>query len=404
MLEQLTALLAASLGGGAAILVLLTLGPLLTRKVSPHWRYWAWAVVAVSLMAYPILGPVLGALFPAPIQLDVPQMVAHGAYDRYNAYHLDNQRIVEAGAGGAGGTNTYVDGEQMWYSHHVHYTDRQGREVSIRDNDYLRTVTVEGVTSYTVHWTGVIYGAYRGVAVLFLLWMAAGYGLGRRRLLRWSTPAGEEDLAALERARQETGCRKKASLYRCPKAGSPLLLGFAHPVILLPETLQEGGREAALAHELTHLKRRDTGYLLLLTCVRCIHWFNPLVWNMVRTARRDMELCCDDDLLAGRDRGGPPGLRPGDPGPDDRRKRGEDRSDYRLYWGPGRDLSPVSGHHGHHAKEEGTPAAGLCLHPDPPGRGTGKLCARRGREQRRRVGTVGSGRGTRGDAALGRAV
>ena len=29
------------------------------------------------------------------------------------------------------------------------------------------------------------------------------------------------DLAALERARQETGCRKKASLYRCPKAGSP---------------------------------------------------------------------------------------------------------------------------------------------------------------------------------------
>ena len=147
MLEQLTALLAASLGGGAAILVLLTLGPLRTRKVSPHWRYWAWAVVAVSLMAYPILGPVLGALFPAPIQLDVPQMVAHGAYDRYNAYHLDNQRIVEAGAGGAGGTNTYVDGEQMWYSHHVHYTDRQGREVSIRDNDYLRTVTVEGVTS-----------------------------------------------------------------------------------------------------------------------------------------------------------------------------------------------------------------------------------------------------------------
>ena len=62
MLAQLTALLAASLGGGAAILVLLTLGPLLTRKVSPHWRYWAWAVVAVSLMAYPILGPVLGAL------------------------------------------------------------------------------------------------------------------------------------------------------------------------------------------------------------------------------------------------------------------------------------------------------------------------------------------------------
>lgn len=67
------------------------------------------------------------------------------------------------------------------------------------------------------------------MTVLFLLWMAADYGLGRRRLLRWSTPAGEEDLAALERARQETGCRKKASLYRCPKAGSPLAAGLCPP-------------------------------------------------------------------------------------------------------------------------------------------------------------------------------
>lgn len=57
--------------------------------------------------------------------------------------------------------------------------------------------------------------------------MAAGYGLGRRRLLRWSTPAGEEDLAALEQARQETGLPEKgSSLYRCPKAGSPRLLGL----------------------------------------------------------------------------------------------------------------------------------------------------------------------------------
>ena len=41
-------------------------------------------------------------------------------------------------------------------------------------------------------------------------------------------------------------------LYYGSFLASALLLGFAHPVILLPETLQEGGREAALAHELTH--------------------------------------------------------------------------------------------------------------------------------------------------------
>ena len=75
----------------------------------------------------------------------------------------------------------------------------------------------------------------------------SSFSCGWLRAMDWAAgdccggaPGGEEDLAALERARQETGCRKKASLYRCPKAGSPLLLGFAHPVILLPETLQEG--------------------------------------------------------------------------------------------------------------------------------------------------------------------
>ena len=78
-------------------------------------------------------------------------------------------------------------------------------------------------------------------------------------------------------------------------------MGIWHPVILLPETLPEGSREAALDHELTHLKRGDVGYLALLTLARCVHWFNPLVWLMVRAARRDMELCCDDDLLRGRD-------------------------------------------------------------------------------------------------------
>ena len=40
--------------------------------------------------------------------------------------------------------------------------------------------------------------------------------------------------------------------------------------------------------------------MLLMTLARCVHWFNPLVWLMVRTARRDMELCCDYDLLNGQ--------------------------------------------------------------------------------------------------------
>ena len=81
---------------------------------------------------------------------------------------------------------------------------------------------------------------------------------------------------------------------------SPCLVGIVRPAILLPRELPAEALSWALAHELTHLKHRDTWYMLLMTLARCVHWFNPLVWLMVRTARRDMELCCDYDLLNGQ--------------------------------------------------------------------------------------------------------
>lgn len=172
--------------------------------------------------------------------------------------------------------------------------------VVIEDNDYVRKVTVGVETTYTVHWTGVAYGAYQAVSVLGVGFVLVRYFWSRRKLLRVSSPAGEEDQAALETARRRTGCDREAELYRCPRIHTPMLMGFRRPVILLPEDIPAGSLEAALTHELTHLKHRDTWYMLLMTLARCVHWFNPLVWLMVRTARRDMELCCDYDLLNGQ--------------------------------------------------------------------------------------------------------
>ena len=172
--------------------------------------------------------------------------------------------------------------------------------VVIEDNDYVRKVTVGGETTYTVHWTGVAYGAYQAVSVLSVGFVLVRYFWNRRKLLRVSSPAGEEDQAALETARRRTGCDREAELYRCSGIHTPMLMGFRRPVILLPADIPAGSLEAALAHELTHLKHRDTWYMLLMTLARCVHWFNPLVWLMVRTARRDMELYCDYDLLNGQ--------------------------------------------------------------------------------------------------------
>lgn len=302
MLDNLSALMSVTLGGSVCILLFLAAGPLLSRRFTPRWRYCAWGVLAAVL----ILFQPFHAMLPKPedwsglIQLSIPQAVEAGAYDRQNAYLQDNERVVEAGGGGMGGDMATIGGENIWYRHHASYENEAGQMVVIEDNDYVRKVTVGDETTYTVHWTGVAYGAYQAVSVLGVGFVLVRYFWSRRKLLQVSSPAGEEDQAALEAARRRTGCDREAELYRCSSIHTPMLMGFRRPVILLPEDIPAGSLEAALAHELTHLKHRDTWYMLLMTLARCVHWFNPLVWLMVRTARRDMELYCDYDLLNGQ--------------------------------------------------------------------------------------------------------
>ena len=302
MLDNLSALMSVTLGGSVCILLFLAAGPLLSKHFTPRWRYCAWGVLAAVL----ILFQPFHTMLPKPenwsglIQLSIPQAVEAGAYDRQNAYLQDNERVVEAGGGGMGGDMATIGGENIWYRHHASYENEAGQTVVIEDNDYVRKVTVGDETTYTVHWTGVAYGAYQAVSVLGVGFVLVRYFWSRRKLLRVSSPAGEEDQTVLEAARRRTGCDRETELYRCSGIHTPMLMGFHRPVILLPADVPAGSLEAALAHELTHLKHRDTWYMLLMTLARCVHWFNPLVWLMVRTARRDMELYCDYDLLNGQ--------------------------------------------------------------------------------------------------------
>ena len=279
MLDNLSALMSVTLGGSVCILLFLAAGPLLSRRFTPRWRYCAWGVLAAVL----ILFQPLHTMLPKPedwsglIQLSIPQAVEAGAYDRQNAYLQDNERVVEAGGGGMGGDMATIGGENIWYRHHASYENEAGQTVVIEDNDYVRKVTVGDETTYTVHWTGVAYGAYQAVSVLGVGFVLVRYFWSRRKLLRVSSPAGEEDQAALETARRRTGCDREAELYRCSGIHTPMLMGFRRPVILLPADVPAGSLEAALAHELTHLKHMDTWYMLLMTLARCVHWFNPLV-------------------------------------------------------------------------------------------------------------------------------
>ena len=71
----------------------------------------------------------------------------------------------------------------------------------------------------------------------------------------------------------------------------------SRPKLLFPETLwvrlDPEQRDALLAHELAHLKRRDHWVRRLELAVTGIYWWNPLVWWARHAVREAEERCCD---------------------------------------------------------------------------------------------------------------
>ena len=86
---------------------------------------------------------------------------------------------------------------------------------------------------------------------------------------------------------------------------SPFIIGLFNPIIYIPYGVEEPALTYVLAHERAHIKRGDHIIRILSWLVLCLHWFNPLAWLAFYLMGRDMELSCDEKVLAKmRDRAG----------------------------------------------------------------------------------------------------
>jgi len=79
---------------------------------------------------------------------------------------------------------------------------------------------------------------------------------------------------------------------------SPFILGIFRPKIYLPFHLDCSTRRCVLAHEQYHLRQHDHLVMLLAFSLLALHWFNPLCWIAFFLMSRDMEMRCDEAMLA----------------------------------------------------------------------------------------------------------
>ncbi len=129
-------------------------------------------------------------------------------------------------------------------------------------------------------WTAI--GAWVWVIgmVVMLTWAIVRYALLRRRL-RFAVPvAGQPDT------------------YTGEMVPTPFLTGIFRPRIYLPLGLDEGLTDTVLRHERAHIRYRDPVWKLAAYLVLTVHWYNPLCWAAVMLLGRDLELRCDEAVLA----------------------------------------------------------------------------------------------------------
>lgn len=120
---------------------------------------------------------------------------------------------------------------------------------------------------------------------------------------RWSEPIINLDhLETLDNLKTELNINTQVKLSVCQSIASPMLIGFFRPAILLPP-VEIGIDELPfiLKHELIHYKRHDLWYKALILAATALHWFNPLVYFMTKSAAVQCEISCDALVLRGAD-------------------------------------------------------------------------------------------------------
>jgi beta-lactamase regulating signal transducer with metallopeptidase domain len=103
-----------------------------------------------------------------------------------------------------------------------------------------------------------------------------------RKLVRASVPAPEHVVQRADAIAREIGIGPSFDVRISTEANSPFITGLRHPVIVIPTSLLDDSREldAVLAHELTHRAGADHRWAFVAQIARLAWWAHPLVWGI----------------------------------------------------------------------------------------------------------------------------
>ena len=275
MEQFLLNLLKTSLLGALAILLMLVSKPLWRERYRAKARCWLWLALAAFL-----LFPVDFSVKDAPVQAAPPQ--------DYTLFVGTDKTTIQS--------TDHLFGDMA---------ERSGQtSTQVRDSIIARPVTdpAQKATRYIPVTTILFYGYLAGAAA-FLLCQGVSYVRFRRTVRRWRSGVTRGDYRALLQDTARSLNVTAPEMFVCEAISTPAVTGLFRPTLLLPhERYGLNDLRYILRHELCHLKRRDMLLKLVLLAANAMHWFNPVVYLMLRQADEDIELACDSAATDGLDR------------------------------------------------------------------------------------------------------
>ncbi|MBE6111835.1 MAG: M56 family metallopeptidase [Peptococcaceae bacterium] len=257
-----------SISTAAVIGFLLLLIPVWQQRYSALWRKVIWLVIAIRLLV-----PFSIELSSAPVQVQ-----------------MDFQRIVTVHS-----QPVYTDDIPAVPEYTAAPSDLAVNNSSVTPSDMTAQngiVWNQGMILSVIWIAGVL---------AFVLWHGVQYIMFHRKVFASAMPLEDGDWL-LNSAGADMDLHYLPDVLISAEVQSPMLVGFKKPVIVLPERIyREQELLLILRHELMHYKHYDLWYKLVLLAANAVHWFNPLVYLMLRQAGRDVEQVCDDNVVAGQD-------------------------------------------------------------------------------------------------------
>lgn len=87
------------------------------------------------------------------------------------------------------------------------------------------------------------------------------------------------------------------NIFQCANLPTTFILGMFKPRIYVSYAISEEDLPLVLAHEQSHLCRRDHWIKPLAYLLLSVYWFHPLVWVGYALLCRDIELACDEKVM-----------------------------------------------------------------------------------------------------------